>query len=133
MAENPWNAIAKSLGHAAAADMWRDMYVTQGMSIDSLARRFAVSGFLIRKQLKAAEIPLRKRGGRTWSKVEMSAALAEKVKKDGVRHVAEQLGVDYTTVRKAYFKWKKAQESSEQSPEPTTPESSRPTGAEDHE
>ena len=58
-----WNAIAGSLGYDSEREMFHDLYITERMSIDELARRLGFGRTTIRRRLGRCEFSTRGRGG----------------------------------------------------------------------
>lgn len=59
-----WTPIANTLGYKDEVEMLQDLYVTQGFSVEDLAKRLGYSKNNVRRRLLFNDIPLRGRGGR---------------------------------------------------------------------
>ena len=98
-----WEDLAKELGYADEVTMWKDRYEAQKVSITVLAANLGVSRNAVRSALERCNIPIRTRGGANNCKFAITDALVEEVKKDGIKSVAERLGVSYSTLYKRIY------------------------------
>ena len=98
-----WDTLAKEMGYSSTKEMWTEMY--DRFSLASLAQRFGISQKIIRDQLIANGVGIKSRGGANFQKIEVTDALIEKVKTEGIAKVAKDLGVDKTTLyKRLYYK-----------------------------
>lgn len=104
-----WIGIAKAGGYIDESGegdpvkLLTDLYITQNLSLDALTTKLKVSRNAIRSTLVRLEIPTKKRGGANNQKFEVTDALIDRIKEIGVKAVAAELGVSYTTLYKRLY------------------------------
>lgn len=98
-----WEPYVKSLGFKTEKEMWTELYLTQGKTINALARQFSVSTGTIQSVLRRNEIGVRSRGGAHSTKIHVTPELIDRCEKEGVPKVAKDLGVDNTSLYKAVY------------------------------
>lgn len=111
----PWDKIAVQYNYKSAESMMRDLYEKRGLSVDSLAKRFGCSNHAIRGVLSKMGVQVKQRGHEGSSA--LNKITPEDFKERGARSIADQLGLDITTV---YKHFKKRQSELQPPPEPTS-------------
>jgi transposase len=99
-----WSGVATALEYPSEEEMWRDLYVTRGLSIVQIAKKLDVSRNTVRESLDRTGIVLRQRGGPNNQKLEITDALVEDIRREGITSVAKKLGLSYTTVYKRLYR-----------------------------
>lgn len=88
--------VALSLGHDSTEKMLYELYIVKGMPIETISKTLVTPMWTLRKRFDEAGISVRTRGGLRPSTVltELTPDLISELMRDGVRAVADRLGVD---------------------------------------
>lgn len=85
--------------------MIADLYDTQRMSIEKIAKSLFTPIWTLRKRFDELGINVKTRGGRNNVKFEVTKELYNEACRDGVLAVADRVGVDPATVELRLRKW----------------------------
>lgn len=97
--------IARERGYENSNAMIADLYDTQRMSIEKIAKSLFTPIWTLRKRFDELGINVKTRGGRNNVKFEVTKELYNEACRDGVLAVADRVGVDPATVELRLRKW----------------------------
>lgn len=103
-ARNEWDTTAQQLGYDSEKLMLEDYYITRRLSLAVIARKLGTCPAVISAHLTKQGIATRKRGGANNQKVVFSEELAERVRKEGVQAVADDLKIGYSALYKVIYR-----------------------------
>lgn len=101
MTSPDWEQLAKDRGFETPRDMWLELY--KDRSLAELAAHLHVSVYTVRLQLATHAVPIRSPGGPNYVKANLADVTEEDIKLKGVKLIAQEHGVDVTTVYKRLF------------------------------
>lgn len=100
--------LAHKQGYPSLADMLYQLYIVQDISIEKIAREILFTSlWTLRKRFDELQIPMQTRGGKNWSKVEITPELVAECTRNGVPATAERLGLEPARLYVRLNEWAK--------------------------